>query len=332
MQINETTKQSFRAMRRAMLAAALVGAACAPAWAEAPYPNRPIKLVVAFAPGGGSDFIARLLSQKLGEKLGQPVVVENRPGAGGNLGASTALKAPADGYTLLLAAASYTVNPALYKLTFDPLKDITPIAQLARGPFLIAVNPEVPAKNLKDLVNLAKKEPNKLSYASAGTGSIVHIATEYFLDATGAQIMHVPYKGTSPALTDTIAGQTQVVFGTVASTLPFAKSGQLRVLAVTTPGRLAALPDVPTTAEAGFPNYAVTNWHGIIGPKGIPQDIVAKLNKAVNESLRAPGMDKALSSDGLMPAGGTPVEFGELLAQETARWQALVTKRNIKVE
>jgi tripartite-type tricarboxylate transporter receptor subunit TctC len=332
MQINETTKLSFRATRRAVLAAALVGAACAPAWAEPPYPNRPIKLVVAFAPGGGSDFIARLLSQKLGEKLGQPVVVENRPGAGGNLGASTALKAQADGYTLLLAAASYTVNPALYKLTFDPLKDITPIAQLARGPFLIAVNPEVPAKNLKELVALAKKEPNKLSYASAGTGSIVHIATEYFLDATGAQIMHVPYKGTSPALTDTIAGQTQVVFGTVASTLPFAKSGQLRVLAVTTPGRLAALPDVPTTAEAGFPNYSVTNWHGIIGPKGIPQDIVAKLNKAVNESLRAPGMDKALSSDGLMPAGGTPAEFGALLAEETARWQALVTKRNIKVE
>ncbi|SCK16945.1 Tripartite-type tricarboxylate transporter, receptor component TctC [Variovorax sp. HW608] len=332
MRINETKKQSFGAVRRALLAATVAGAACAPAWAEAPYPNRPIKLVVAFAPGGGSDFIARLVSLRLGEKLGQPVIVENRPGAGGNLGASTALKSPADGYTLFLAAASYTVNPALYKLTFDPIKDITPIAQLARGPFLIAVNPEVPAKNLKDLVALAKKEPNKLSYASAGTGSIVHIATEYFLDATGAQIMHVPYKGTAPALTDTIAGQTQVVFGTVASTLPFAKADKLRVLAVTTPSRLAALPDVPTTAEAGFPNYSVTNWHGIIGPKGIPQDIVAKLNKAINESLHAPEMAKGMSSDGLTPAGGTPAEFGKLLADETARWQALVTKRSIKVD
>jgi tripartite-type tricarboxylate transporter receptor subunit TctC len=332
MQINETKKQSFGVMRRALLAGAVVGAVCAPAWAEAPYPNRPIKLVVAFAPGGGSDFIARLLSQKLGEKLGQPVIVENRPGAGGNLGASTALKSPADGYTLLLAAASYTVNPALYKLTFDPIKDITPIAQLARGPFLIAVSPDVPARNLMELVALARKEPNKLSYASAGTGSIVHIATEYFLDATGAQIMHVPYKGTAPALTDTIAGQTQVVFGTVASTLPFAKADKLRVLAVTTPNRLAALPDVPTTAEAGFPNYSVTNWHGIVGPKGIPSDIVAKLNKAINESLHAPEMARGMSSDGLTPAGGTPAEFGKLLADEIARWQALVTKRNIKVD
>jgi len=287
---------------------------------------------VAFAPGGGSDFIARLLAQKMGEKLGQPVIVENRPGAGGNLGASMALKAPADGYTLLLAAASYTVNPALYKLSFDPLKDITPIAQLARGPFLIAVNPKVPANDLKELVALAKKEPSKLSYASAGTGSIVQIATEYFLDSTGTDILHVPYKGTSPALTDTIAGQTQVVFGTVASTIPFAKSGQLKVLAVTTPTRLPALPNVPTTAEAGFPHYTVTNWHGIIGPKGLPNDVVAKLNKAINDALKAPGMDSGMASDGLTAAGGTPTEFGTLLKDEVARWDALVKKRGIKVE
>ena len=331
MQTNETSQLSSGASR-ALLTAALAASVCAPALAETPYPNRPVKIVVAFAPGGGSDFIARLLSQKLSEKLGQPVIVENRPGAGGNLGAGVALKAPADGYTLLLAAASYTVNPALYKLSFDPIKDITPIAQLARGPFLIAVNQQVPVSSLKGLVDLAKKDPNKLSYASAGTGSIVHIATEYFLDATGTQIMHVPYKGTSPALTDTVAGQTQVVFGTVASTLPFAKSGQLKVMAVTTPSRLAALPDVPTTAEAGFPNYSVTNWHGIIGPKGIPPDIVAKLNKAINESLQAPGMSKGMASDGLTPAPGSPAEFGALLAGETARWQALVTKRSIKVE
>lgn len=332
MQNTETTKPFLGAVRRALLASAVIGAVCAPAWADAPYPNRPIKLIVAFAPGGGSDFIARLVAVRLGEKLGQPVIVENRPGAGGNLGASAALKSPADGYTLFLAAASYTVNPALYKLTFDPIKDITPIAQLARGPFIIAVNPQLPAKNLTDLVALAKKEPNKLSYASAGTGSIVHIATEYFLDVTGAQIMHVPYKGTAPALTDTISGQTQVVFGTVASTLPFAKAEKLRALAVTTPSRLAALPDVPTTAEAGFPNYSVTNWHGIIGPKGIPHDIVTKRNKAINESLHAAEMTKGMSTDGLTPAGGTPAEFGKLLADETTRWQALVIKRNIKVE
>jgi tripartite-type tricarboxylate transporter receptor subunit TctC len=326
-------KFSFRFNKRAFLLAAAALALGTPmAHAQSDYPNRPIKIVVAFAPGGGSDFIARLLAVRMGEKLGQPVIVENRPGAGGNLGATSALKAPADGYTLLLAAASYTVNPALYKLSFDPIKDITPIAQLARGPFLIAVNPKVPAQNLKELVALAKKEPGKLSYASAGTGSIVQIATEYFLDTAGINILHIPYKGTSPALTDTIAGQTQLVFGTVASTLPFGKSGQLKVLAVTTPTRLSALPDVPTTVEAGFPNYSVTNWHGIVGPKGMPQDIVNKLNKAINESLKAPGMDTGMASDGLTPAGGTPQAFGALLAEETARWGALVQKRGIKVE
>ncbi|MES2186486.1 MAG: tripartite tricarboxylate transporter substrate binding protein [Pseudomonadota bacterium] len=299
---------------------------------DAAYPTRPIKLIVAFAPGGGSDFIARLIAVKLGEKLKQPVIVENRPGAGGNLGAALALKAPADGYTLLLAAASYTVNPALYKLSFDPIKDITPIGQLARGPFLIAVNPQVPVQNLKELVALAKKEPGKLSYASSGTGSITQLATEYFLDSTGIDILHVPYKGTSPALTDTIAGQTQVVFGTVASTLPFAKSGQLKVLAVTIPTRLSALPDVPTAMEAGFPGYEVTNWHGVIGPKGIPPAIVAKLNTAINESINGPGMEAGLAADGLKPAAGTPEAFGALLASETARWGRLVQKRGIKAE
>lgn len=329
-------KLPSRLNKRALLAASALAClgymTAKPALAEPGYPSKPIKIVVAFAPGGGSDFIARLLAQKLSGKLGQPVIVENRPGAGGNLGANLALKAPADGYTLLLAAASYTVNPALYKLAFDPVKDMTPIAQLARGPFLVAVNPKLPAQNLRELVALAKKEPGKLSYASAGTGSIVQIATEYFLDSTGADIMHVPYKGTSPALTDTIAGQTQLVFGTVASTLPFAKSGQLKALVVTTPTRLAALPDVPTAAEAGFPAYAVTNWHGIIGPKGIPQDIVDKLNKAINESLTAQGMDTGLASDGLTAAGGTPQAFGKLIEEEIARWGALVKKRGIKVE
>jgi tripartite-type tricarboxylate transporter receptor subunit TctC len=323
---------SRRALCATLAASGLSALFTGAAWSESAYPNRPIKIIVAFAPGGGSDFIARLLAQKMGEKLGQPVIVENRPGAGGNLGASMALKAPADGYTLLLAAASYTVNPALYKLSFDPLKDITPIAQLARGPFLIAINPKVPAKDLKELVALAKKDPNKLSYASAGTGSIVQIATEYFLDATGTDILHVPYKGTSPALTDTIAGQTQVVFGTVASTIPFAKSGQLKVLAVTTPTRLPALPNVPTTAEAGFPHYTVTNWHGIIGPKGLPSEVVARLNKAINDALKAPGMDTGMASDGLTAAGGTPAEFGALLKDEVARWDALVKKRGIRVE
>jgi tripartite-type tricarboxylate transporter receptor subunit TctC len=328
----------IRSIARRRLLGAAFGAAMlgttggAIAQQAAGYPNKPIKIVVGFAAGGGSDFIARQVAQKLNEKFGQPVIVDNRPGAGGNLAAELALKSPPDGYTLFLAAASYTVNPALYKLTFDSVKDITPIVQLARGPFVIAVNPQMKAPNLKALVEQAKKEPGKLNYASAGKGSITHMVTEYFLDTAGADLVHIPYKGTSPALTDTIAGQTQVVFGTVASTLPFVKSGQLRALAVTTPKRLAALPDVPTVMEAGFPTFQVTNWHGLIGPKGIPADIVAKLNKAINEALVSPGMDAHLASDGLTAAGGTPEEFGALLRSEVDRWGALVKTKGIKLD
>ena len=298
--------------------------------AQGAYPTKPVKIVVAFAPGGGSDFIARLLAVKLGEKLGQPVIVENRPGAGGNLGAEYALKAAPDGYTLLLAAASYTVNPSMYKLSFDSLKDMTPIAQLARGPFVIAVNPKVPANNLRELVALAKSQPGKLTYASSGNGSIVHMVSEYFWDVTNIDVVHAPYKGTSPALNDTIAGHVQIVFGTVASTLPFVKSGQLKALAVSTPKRLPALPNVPTAAEAGFPQYQVTNWHGLIAPKGLPKDIQAKLNRAVNDALHGGTMEEGMSQDGLSAAGGSPEEFGELLKSEIDRWGALAKKRNIR--
>ena len=296
------------------------------------YPTRPIKLVVGFAPGGGSDFIARLVSTRLNEKLSQPVIVDNKPGAGGNLGAELAIKSPADGYTLFLAAASYTVNPALYKLPFDSVKDMTPIAQLARGPFIVAVNPKLEVKTLKDLVDYAKKNPGKLSYATSGAGSITHMVSEYFMETAGMDVVHIPYKGTSPALTDTISGQTQIVFGTPASTIPFVKGGQLRAVAVTSTKRLAALPEVPTVIESGYPNFAVYNWHGIIGPKGIPKEIVAKLNKAINEVVAAQGMDTNLASDGLTAAPGSPEEFGALIESEAKRWGTLVKSKSIKLD
>ncbi len=296
------------------------------------YPTKPIKIVVGFAPGGGSDFIARIVAQKLTQQLGQTVFVENRPGAGGNLGAEIALKAPGDGYTLFLAATSYTVNANLYKLPFDPIKDITAIARLASGPFIVATNPNLSIPNLKALVDLAKKEPGKLSYASAGNGSITHVATEYFLSTAGIDVLHVPYKGTSPALTDTISGQVQFIFGTVASTMPHVQSGKLTALAVTTAQRLAALPNVPTVMESGYPDFDVSVWHGLIGPKGIPADIVLKINQAVRTALNDPLMAQQLASDGLTASTDTPEEFATLIAQEVARWGALVKARGITLK
>ena len=227
---------------------------------------------------------------------------------------------------------SYTVNANLYKLPFDPVKDITPVVRLASGPFIVAANPATGMKTLKEFVDRAKKEPGKLSYASAGSGSITHIASEYFMSTADIDVLHVPYKGTSPALTDTISGQVQLVFGTVASTLPHVKSGKLTALAVTTAKRLPALPDVPTIMESGYPTFEVTVWHGLIGPKGIPPDIVEKINKATRESLGSPEMAAQLASDGLTAAGDTPAEFGALIADEVKRWGDLVKARNLTLK
>ena len=296
------------------------------------YPSKPVKIVVGFAPGGGSDFIARVIAQKLTERLGTQVIVENRPGAGSTLGSELVVKSPADGYTLLLTPASYTVNPSVYKLSFDALADITPIVQLSRGPYVVAVTPSVPAKTLQELVALAKRDPDKLAYASSGNGSHVHVATEYFLYTAGIKITHVPYKGTGPALNDTIAGTTQLIFGSVATTLQYVKSGRLRALAVTTPKRIAAAPEVPTVAEAGYPTYEVTNWHGLVGPRGLPKDIVARLNKEANEALKSKEVEKILASDGLEPAGGSPEELGAIIRNEIGRWSQVVKRAGVRAE
>jgi tripartite-type tricarboxylate transporter receptor subunit TctC len=315
----------------ALAALALLAAAPTAAHAQT-YPTKPIRIVAPFAPGGGTDFIARQVADRLSQKLGQPVLVENRPGAGGNLGAELALKAPADGYTLLLVAGSFPANASLYKLPFDSGKDISPIIQLSQGPFIVAVNPEVKANTLKEFIALAKKEPGKMSYASAGSGSITHLATALFLDMAKIDIVHVPYKGTGPAQTDTIAGNTQLLFGSVATTLPFIKSGRLRALAVTTPKRIAAAPDVPTVTEAGVPGYEVILWHGLIAPKGVPKPIIDQLNKAANEVIKVKEMEERLAGDGVAPAGGTPEQFGNLIRADIARWAKVVKQANVKVE
>jgi tripartite-type tricarboxylate transporter receptor subunit TctC len=296
------------------------------------YPSKPIKIVVGFAPGGGSDFAARVIAQQLTERMKNQVIVENKPGAGSLLGAEYAIKSAPDGYTLLLTPASYTVNPSVYKLSFDPLNDITPIAQISKGPYVVAVHPSVAAKTLKELVDYAKANPGKLSYASSGNGAHIHVATEYFLYTAGINIVHVPYKGSGPALNDTVGGQVQMIFGSVASALQYVRSGRLRPLAVTTPKRIAAAPDVPTVAESGYPGWEVTNWHGLVGPKGLPKDILQRLNKEVNGAVHSDEVKKVLSSDGLEPAGGTPGEFAALLKAEVARWAQVVKRANIKID
>jgi tripartite-type tricarboxylate transporter receptor subunit TctC len=296
------------------------------------YPTKPVRIIAPFAPGGGTDFIARLIAQKLTERLGKQVIVENKPGAGGNLGAEFAVKSAPDGYTLLLVAGSYTVNPSLYKLSFDPVNDITPIIQLSQGPFVVAVHPSVPARNLKELIELARRQPDKLSYASSGSGSITHLASELFLDMAKIKIIHIPYKGTGPALNDTIAGSTQLIFGSVSTTLQFIKSGRLRGLAVTTPRRISALPDLPTVAEAGVPGYEVVLWHGLVAPKGVPRPIVERLNREANEVLKAKEMEELLATDGVAPAGGTSDKFRAVIKADIERWRGVVKQANIKVD
>jgi tripartite-type tricarboxylate transporter receptor subunit TctC len=296
------------------------------------YPAKPVRIVVPFAPGGGSDFTGRLIAAKLTERIGSPFIVENRPGAGGNLGAGEVVKAAPDGYTLLLISASYTVNPSVYKLTFDPVNDISPIIQISGGPYVIAVHPSVKASTLAELVELAKKQPDKLAYGTSGSGSIMHVASEYFLDSAKIKVLHVPYKGTGPALQDTIGGQVQLVFGAIPATLPHVKAGRLRALAVTTAKRVAAAPDLPTVAESGYPGYEVTNWHGLVAPKGVPPQVVERLNREINALIQGDDMKKHMETEGLEPAGGTPARFAEILKSEAARWAKVVQQAGIKIE
>jgi len=314
-----------------LLAAGLIALAAQYAAAQQ-YPSKPVRIIVPFAPGGGSDFTARLMAQKLTERYGQSFIVENRAGAGGNLGAELALKAPPDGYTLLLISASYTVNPSVYKLSFDPIKDIAPVIQISGGPYVVAIHPSVPANNLKEFVDLVKKQPDKYAYGSSGNGSIMHVASEYFLDSAKIKVLHIPYKGTGPAVQDTIGGQVQLVFGAVPVTLPHVKAGRLRALAVTTDKRISAAPELPTVAESGYPGYEVTNWHGLVAPKGLPRDIVERLNREIGEVVKGDEMKKNLAADGLEPAGGTPARFGEILKSEMARWAKVVQQAGIKID
>jgi tripartite-type tricarboxylate transporter receptor subunit TctC len=312
------------------------GAAALPAvsrvaWAQA-YPTRPVHVIVGFPPGGTADIVARLMGQRLSERLGQPFVIENRPGAGGNIGTEAVVRAPADGYTLLLAATLNTINATLYdKLNYNFIRDIAPVACIIRTPLIMVVNPAVPAKTLPEFIAYAKDNPGKVTMASAGTGTLSHIAGELFKMMTGIDMLHVPYRGGAPALTDLMGGQVQVYLSPLPESISTIKGGKVRALAVTTAGRSEALPDVPTVGDF-VAGYEATVWFGIGAPKATPPEIIERLNKEINAILAEPGAKARLADLGGTALVGSPADFGKFIADETEKWAKVIKFAGAKAE
>jgi tripartite-type tricarboxylate transporter receptor subunit TctC len=288
------------------------------------YPTRPIRVIVGYAAGGASDIAARLVSQWLSERLGQSFVIENRPGAASNLATETVVNAPPDGYTLLLVSASNAINATLYdKLNYNFRRDIMPVASITRGPLIMEVNPSFPAETVSEFITYAKTNPGKINMASAGVGSPQHLSGELFKVMTGVKMLHVPYRGAPPALTDLLGGQVQVYFGSMAGSIQYIKAGQLRPLAVTTATRSEALPDIPTVSEF-VPGYEASSWYGIGAPKGTSAAIVEKLNTEINAALADPSIKVRMADLGEIAFPGSPADFGRLIADETEKWARVV--------
>jgi tripartite-type tricarboxylate transporter receptor subunit TctC len=316
------------------LAAGLAAAFLAqPALAQS-YPSRPIRLIVPFAAGGGNDNVARLVGKRLGEGLGQPVVVDNHPGAGGVLGAEAAAKSAPDGYTLFLGGVgSHAINPNLMKnLPYDPIRDFAPVELLAQAPLVLVVHPSVPARSLAEFVAYARAHPGKLNFASNGNGSSSQLAAVMFESMAGIDMVHVPYKGLSPALTDLLSGQVQLMFSSVVAILPHIKAGKVRALAVTGTKRLASTPGLPTIAESGFPGYEASSWYGILAPAGTPRDIVTKLNAELSKALSQPEVRNSLLAEGAEPVGGTPEQFAAHIRSEKERLGRVIREAKITLE
>jgi tripartite-type tricarboxylate transporter receptor subunit TctC len=297
------------------------------------YPTKPVRVIVGLAPGGGTDIIARLLTQKIGDNLKRSFIVENRTGAGGTVAYGLVAKAPPDGYTLLAVASGYAISPAVYpKLTYDPVKDFTPISVVVQAPMVLMVHPALPARSVKDLLALARRPGAHLDAASAGHGTSNHLALALFNSLAGVKIAHVPYKGTGQALVDVMAGQVQLMFGNILSSLQYIKIGKLRALAVTSAKRSSAMPDLPTVMESGVPGYETTTWHGWLGPAGLPPEVVAKLNAELARAVRSRDVMDKLSDDGGEPVAGSPDHFKNHLATEIARWRKVVREAGIRAE
>lgn len=315
----------------AVLAAAAVCTLPALAQAQADkYPTRPVRMLVPFAPGGGTDITARLIAASATAAFGQQVIVDNRAGGGGTIGAETAVRAAPDGYTVIMVSGSYGTNAALYKLPYDPVKDIQAIVMIGDTGFVLSLHPSVPAKTVPELIAYAKANPNKLNFASTGTGGITHLATELFNLMAATRMTHIPYKGTGPAIADLLGGQVQLIFGAMPASIPQVKAGKLRGIGVTTAKRVPALPDTPAIGEF-VKDYEAALWYGMWGPKGLPKPVIARWNQEVARTLQTEEMKKRLAADGVEPAGGPPEQFLNAIARDVEKWKKVVKAANIKV-
>ena len=291
-----------------------------------PYPSKPIRMILAFPPGGPTDINARFFAQKLGESMNQQIIVDNKPGAGGNIAAAEAAKAPADGYTIFYNTSAISIAPSLYsKLNYDVLKDYAPVALTATVPLVLVINPGLPAKNVQELVAYAKANPGKMNYGSSGSGTITHLAGALFATQMGLTMLHIPYKGSAPALVDVAGGQTQMMIDTINTVLPYVKDNRLRALAIAIPRRSGALPDVPTLEEAaGLPGFEMSAWQGIVVPAATPKDIVARLNAEINKAVQNADLRQRLAAQGAVPLGGTSEHYAAYIRSELTRWTKVV--------
>ncbi len=298
------------------------------------YPSKPVRMIVPFPPGGATDIVGRLIAQKLTDSWGTQVIVDNRAGAGGTIGSDVAAKSPPDGYTILMGTSStHAVAPSLYsKLPYDPLRDFAPVTLVASATILLAVHPSLPAKTVRDLIALAKKQSDALSFASSGSGGISHLVGEQFKSVAGVQMVHVPYKGDTPALIDLVSGQVHLMFGTAVSFLPYVKAGRLNALAVTNPKRSPIVPDVPTISESGLPGFEAMQWFGILAPAGVSNDIIAKLHADIVKAVRLPDVRARMTSLGAEVIGSTPAEFSAFQKADAAKWAKVVKVSGAKID
>lgn len=331
------TYHERRGWRDRVRRACLLGCACFFVLLQhghaAEFPARPIRLVVPFPPGGGSDVIGRTVASHLTERLGQTIVIDNRAGAAGILGTDIVAKAPSDGYTLLLASGSHSINAVLRdKLPYDPLSGFTPVSRLGLIPNVLVAHPSLPVKSVQELIAVAKRTPGQLNYASAGTGSTQHLAMELLKSMAGIDLKHIPYKGASPAEVDLLAGRVQIMFGTVPATVPHAKSGKLRAIAVSSARRTPLLPDLPTVAESGIPGFAVDSWYALMGPKGLPVKVVERLNREVKAVLESSSVKERFAASGADAISSSPGELLQFVKAEIAKWDAVVRKAGIRLD